>query len=71
MAIRYAYIEEPNAIDRLFENKRKELTFGANWFFSGHNSKVTLDVSRLSIDDGLLATDASDSRIRLQWDVQF
>jgi phosphate-selective porin OprO/OprP len=71
VAMRYAYVEEPNATDRLFENKRKELTLGANWFFNGHNSKVTLDVSRLSIDDGLLATDDSDNRIRLQWDVQF
>jgi phosphate-selective porin OprO/OprP len=71
VAMRYAYVEEPNATDRLFENKRKELTLGANWFFNGHNSKITLDVSRLSIDDGLLATDDSDNRIRLQWDVQF
>ena len=71
LAMRYAYVEEPNATDRLFENTRRELTFGANWFFNGHNSKITLDFSRLSIDDGLLAVDDSDNRIRLQWDVQF
>ena len=34
-----------------FDNERKEFTVGANWFFNGHN-KVTLDYSKLSIEDG-------------------
>jgi len=69
--MRYAFVDEPNATNRLFENERREFTLGANWFINGHDSKVTLDFSRLSIDDGLLLMDGSDNRMRLQWDVQF
>ena len=54
-----------------FDNEREEFTIGANWFFSGHNSKITLDYSHLSVDDGYLGMDESDNRLRLQWDVSF
>ena len=53
------------------DNERKEFTVGANWFFNGHNNKVTLDYSKLSIEDGALAQSQSDNRVRLQWDVSF
>ena len=71
VAIRYAHVNEPNATNRLFENDRREVTVGANWFIDGHDSKVTLDFSRLSLDDARLADDGLDNRVRLQWDVQF
>ena len=71
LAARYAYVEEPNKSDRSFYNEREEFTLGANWFFSGHNNKVTLDVSHLTLDDGLSNLNDSDNRIRLQWDVSF
>ncbi|MDG2090534.1 MAG: porin [Gammaproteobacteria bacterium] len=71
LAIRYAYVDEPNATNRALENDREEFTLGANWFFNGHDSKVTLDFSRLSVDDALLAIEGSDNRMRIQWDVQF
>ncbi len=71
LAMRYAYVDEPNATNRAFENERREFTVGANWFINGHDSKITLDYSRLSIDDGLLLMDDSDNRMRIQWDVQF
>jgi phosphate-selective porin OprO/OprP len=71
LAIRYAYVNEPNKTNRVVENKRKETTIGANWFIAGHNNKVTLDYSHLTLDDGLLTESASDNRLRLQWDVSF
>ncbi len=70
-AVRYAFVDEPNATNRALENERREFTLGANWFFNGHDSKVTLDFSRLSIDDRLLLAEDSDNRLRIQWDVQF
>lgn len=71
MAIRYAYVDEPNAVDRSFENQRTEYTIGFNWFFAGHNNKLTFDVSRLQIDDGFLGLNDADNRFRFQWDVSF
>jgi phosphate-selective porin OprO/OprP len=71
LAMRYAFVDEPNRADRSLENERREFTLGANWFINGHSSKITLDYSRLSIDDSLLAIDDADNRVRLQWDVQF
>lgn len=71
LAIRYAVVNEPNAVDRRFENTRREYTLGANWFFSGHNNKLTLDYSHLAVDDGLLGLDDGENRLRFQWDVSF
>jgi len=71
LAVRYAFVDEPNKNNRALENQRREFTLGANWFFNGHDNKVTLDFSRLSIDDRLLLAEDSDNRLRLQWDVQF
>lgn len=71
LAARYAFVDEPNKTDRTFENKRRESTIGANWFFDGHNNKVTVDYSHLTLDDGLFGLDASDNRLRVQWDVSF
>jgi phosphate-selective porin len=71
LAIRYAYVEEPNAENRLFDNERQEYTLAANWFIAGHNNKLTFDYSYLTLDDGLVGRDVSENRIRLQWDVSF
>ncbi len=71
LAVRYAYVNEPNRTDLTFENKREELTIGANWFIAGHNNKITLDYSWLDLDDSLLFMEESDNRLRLQWDVSF
>jgi phosphate-selective porin len=70
-AARYAFVEEPNKEDLAIDNDRQEMTLGANWFFKGHNNKLTLDWSRLSLDDNRLKDKESESRIRLQWDVSF
>jgi phosphate-selective porin len=71
LAMRYAYVDEPNRVDLSLENRREELTIGANWFFAGHNNKLTLDYSWLDIEDSQLFLEESDNRLRLQWDVSF
>ncbi len=71
LAVRYAFVEEPNEIDRMFDNEREEVTLAANWFFAGHNNKLTLDYSYLTVDDGLTGIDDDANRVRLQWDASF
>jgi hypothetical protein len=38
---------------------------------AGHNNKITLDYSYLTLDDDVLGQDKSTSRVRLQWDISF
>ena len=47
-----------------------QLTFGANWFFSGHDNKITADLSLLDLDQAA-APPLEDRRFRLQWDISF
>jgi phosphate-selective porin OprO/OprP len=70
-ATRYAMVEEPNKIDRTVDNEREEYTLAANWFFAGHNNKLTFDYSYLTLDDGLSGINDTANRIRFQWDVSF
>lgn len=70
-AFRYAFVDEPNKTDISFTNKRKEYSGAINYFISGHNNKLTLDYSHLTLDDGLLDMNVSDNRLRFQWDVSF
>lgn len=70
-AFRYAFVDEPNKTDINFTNKRKEYSSAINYFINGHNNKLTLDYSRLVLDDGLLDMNVSDNRVRFQWDVSF
>ena len=71
LAIRHAFVDEPNRVNLGLDNERRETTLGANWFFNGHNNKLTLDVSRLTLDDSFLSQDETDNRLRFQWDVSF
>lgn len=71
LAARYAWLREPNENVRYENNRRQEYTLGANWFFAGHNNKLTLDYSYLRLDDEVLDRDMSANRVRLQWDVSF
>ncbi len=48
----------------------RELTFGGNWFFNGHNNKITTDVSYLKSTLPLGSEDTG-WRARLQWEVTF
>jgi len=71
LAFRYAKVWEPNEIDVRLENERQEFTTAANWFFAGHNNKLTLDYSYLTLEDGGLRRKVHDNRVRFQWDVSF
>lgn len=71
VAARYAFVEEPNELDLAVDNDREEFTLDANWFFTGHNNRLTLDWSHLSLDDNVLNDKASEKRARLQWDISF
>lgn len=71
LAFRYAFVEEPNELDISRENTREEYTAALNWFFAGHNNKLTLDVSHLSLEDTVLARNVDGQRVRFQWDVSF
>lgn len=71
LAFRYAFVNEPNRLDRAQDNTREEYSVGANWFFNGHNNKLTLDYSHLTLEDDVLARNVSDDRVRFQWDISF
>ena len=71
LAFRYAFVDEPNGNDISVTNTRQEFTTALNWFFSGHNNKVTLDFSHLTLNDRVANQRVSDQRVRLQWDVSF
>ena len=61
-------LEERNGNDISLDNEREEATVAANWFFNGHNNKLTLDYLT-TLDDGH-GVDEHGHRVRLQ-DVSF
>ena len=67
IAIRMARVDPVKGIAIPTE---RELTVGANWFYNGHNNKVTMDISRLSTT---LPKGSEDTgwRTRVQWDITF
>jgi hypothetical protein len=48
----------------------REATFAANWFFSGHRNKLTLDVSFLD-REAAEPEKRQETRVRIQWEVSF
>ncbi len=72
LAFRYAYvIESLGGANNLNRNRRDEYTVGLNWFLAGHNNKVTLDYSYLTLKDFATMMAYNDNRVRVQWDVSF
>jgi len=67
LAARWAFVDADRSVP---DDSRRELTLGANWFFAGHDNKLTTDVSRLELDQPAAPT-LRDYRFRLQWDVSF
>lgn len=67
LGARYAFVDPRVGRTR---DLRQETALVANWFFEGHDNKLTFDVSHLTLDrtsqPGLSA-----NLIRLQWDVSF
>jgi hypothetical protein len=67
VAFRYAWVDP----DRFVPNdEREEFIVAANWFFAGHDNKLTFDFSRLTLDQPE-ALRLVDHRIRAQWDISF
>lgn len=50
---------------------RYEYTLGANWFFNGHNNKLTLEYSHFDYNQIEPGIDESSNRIYFQWDISF
>jgi hypothetical protein len=64
-------VNAPDVVNIGTQDDREEFTVGLNYFFAGHNNKVTLDYSYLTLDDQSAGQNVSDNRIRLQWDISF
>lgn len=71
VAFRYAAVDEPNETDIGLTNTRQEFSGAINYFIRGHNNKLTLDFSHLTLDDEFLNRKTSSQRVRFQWDVSF
>lgn len=67
LAVRWAFVDPDRSAP---DDDRRELTFGANWFFSGHDNKLTADFSRLELEQAAAPT-LVDHRLRVQWDISF
>jgi phosphate-selective porin OprO/OprP len=64
---RYGWVDPNKEID---QDTRTELSFAANWFFAGHDNKLTADFSIFDLETpgGEVLT---DQRVRMQWDISF
>lgn len=51
------------------DDLQQEFSLAANWFFHGHNNKLTAEVSHFVFDEGVEQRDGT--RFRLQWDISF
>jgi len=71
LAFRYAFVNAPDFDNINTDDDREEYTVGLNYFFAGHNNKITVDYSHLTLDDESAGRNVSDDRVRLQWDVSF
>ena len=67
LAVRVARVDSTDGVALPAD---RELTFGTNWFFNGHNNKITGDVSYLKTTLPLGSEDTG-WRARIQWDVSF
>jgi phosphate-selective porin OprO/OprP len=66
-AARWAFVDRDTSLP---DNGEQELTGALNWFFHSHSNKITLDASRLQMEQPSGPT-VSRGRVRLQWDVHF
>jgi len=66
VAFRYAWVDPDVAIEG---DNSTELTFAVNWFFDGHNNKLTFDYGYLTFEDRIGRL--TEQRFRAQWDISF
>ena len=67
VAVRYARVDPDTATAA---DERDEWTVAVNWFFAGHDNKLTFDASRLTLFD-TSASRLTERRVRAQWDISF
>ncbi|WP_051907889.1 porin [Flavimarina sp. Hel_I_48] len=66
IAARYAHFRPDMEESMAFEEK----TLGFNWFFHGHNNKLSVEISQFDLETDSGAMD-DEFRFRLQWDISF
>ena len=71
LAFRYAFVDEPDSNETTLTSNREEYTVAANYFIAGHNNKITVDYSYLTLNDASDTMFSSENRVRVQWDVSF
>ncbi|MFV1986233.1 MAG: porin [Gemmatimonadota bacterium] len=67
-AARYALLDDNR---EEFDDLRTEFALAANWFFSGHNNKLTAEIGVLTDENPIDSLDVDGTRFRVQWDVSF
>jgi len=66
LALRFARVDATAAPGNSI---RDEYTAAANWFFRGHDNKLTADLTRHEVEESGGST--AELRFRLQWDITF
>ncbi|MCB1022545.1 MAG: porin, partial [Acidobacteria bacterium] len=67
VGVRKAFVD-PNA--NVARDRQREIALVVNWFFEGHNDKLTFDVSRYSLVRQTGA-ELGDVQVRAQWELTF
>lgn len=68
LAGRYAFVDMDTDRDH---DKQTELSAVVNYFMEGHSNKVSLQLSRLTIEDPISLEKNSENRMWAQWDFSF
>jgi phosphate-selective porin OprO/OprP len=68
VAGRYAIVDMNTERDN---DKQRELSAVINYFMEGHFSKLSLQLSRLNVEDPISLKDDSENRLWAQWDLSF
>lgn len=68
LAARYAFVDMDT--DRSHD-KQTELSAAINYFLEGHLNKLSLQISRLSVEDPIKLQKESENRLWAQWDFSF
>ncbi|MEQ8516200.1 MAG: porin, partial [Chromatocurvus sp.] len=72
-ALRYASVRYVSVDQDDFRgsDELEEVSGVANWYIDGHNNKLSVEFSRIDLENPLLQADGTENRLRLQWDVRF
>ncbi|MDO8960906.1 MAG: porin [Methylophilus sp.] len=68
LAGRYAFVDMDTDRDN---DKQTEFSAVVNYFLEGHFNKLSLQFSRLSVEDAIVVKKAHENRIWAQWDFSF